>query len=319
MKALLFRLSLALLAVILLLGGGFFVVEQWSSRLYYEELTQRLNAPIAMYVTGERQLISGGEVDTTSLRTLGQHAMVINPTVEVYLLGPDGTILGHTMPPDTVLAERVDLAPVKTLLGGSASMPIRGTDPRNPDARKVFSASEVRSGDELEGYLYAILGGQKYDEIASDIRGSHVQRLTVWAMVVVMIAAFLIGLLVFGLLTRRLTRLTADVQRFTASEFDPDAALSWKPRDGDEIDRLGSAFSVMSDTIREQIERLRENDRLRRELVSNVSHDLRTPLASMQGYVDTLIIKNGSLSTEERDRYLGITRKHAQRPWAPDR
>ncbi len=313
MKALLFRLSLALLAVILLLGGGFFFVEQWSSRLYYEELTQRLNAPIAMYVTGERQLITGGKVDTTSLSTLAQHAMVINPTVEVYLLGPDGNILAHTMPPEDVLTDRVDLTPVKTLLGGSASMPIKGTDPRNPDARKVFSASEVRSGDELEGYLYAVLGGQKYDEIANDIRGSHVQRLTVWAMAVVMIAAFLIGLLVFGLLTRRLTRLTADVQRFTASDFDPDAALSWKPRGGDEIDRLGSAFSVMSDTIREQIERLKENDRLRRELVSNVSHDLRTPLASMQGYVDTLIIKNGSLSTEERDRYLNITRKHAQR------
>ena len=45
MRALLFRLSLALLAVILLLGGGFFVVEQWSSRQYYDELTQRLNIP----------------------------------------------------------------------------------------------------------------------------------------------------------------------------------------------------------------------------------------------------------------------------------
>ncbi|MGD9340122.1 MAG: ATP-binding protein [Chromatiales bacterium] len=313
MRALLFRLSLALLAVILLLGGGFFVVEQWSSRQYYDELTQRLNAPIAMYVTGERQLISAGRVDTDSLSTLGQQAMVVNPTVEVYLLGPDGAILGHTMPPETVLTDRVDLAPVRTLLDADSSMPIKGTDPRNPEVRKVFSASEVRSGDVLEGYLYAVLGGQKFDEIASDIRGSHVQRLTILAMAVVMAAAFLIGLLVFGLLTRRLTRLTADVQRFTASGFDPEAALSWKPRDGDEIDRLGSAFSVMSNTIREQIERLKENDRLRRELVSNVSHDLRTPLASMQGYVDTLIIKNGSLSADQRDHYLNITRKHAHR------
>lgn len=313
MKALLFRLSLALLAVILLLGAGFFVVERWSSRLYYEELTQRLNAPIAMYVTGERQLIEGGTVDATALTTLARQAMVINPTVEVYLLGPDGAILGHTLPPESVLMDRVDLGPVRSLLGGGASMPVKGTDPRNPNARKVFSAAEVRTGDVLEGYLYAVLGGQKFDEIASDIRGSHVKRLTLWAMVVVMAAAFLIGLLVFGFLTRRLTRLTADVQRFTASDFAPDAALTWKPRDGDEIDRLGSAFAAMSGKIDEQFERLKENDRLRRELVSNVSHDLRTPLASMQGYVDTLIIKNGSLSAEQRNHYLDITRKHAQR------
>jgi K+-sensing histidine kinase KdpD len=56
----------------------------------------------------------------------------------------------------------------------------------------------------------------------------------------------------------------------------------------------------MANKIREQFEGLEETDRLRRELVSNVSHDLRTPLASIHGYVDTLLLKNDSLSEEER-------------------
>ena len=313
MKTLLFRLSLALLAVVLVLGAGFFFVERWSSRLYYEELTQKLNAPIGMYVTSERQLMTDGEVDEEALSTLAQQAMVINPTVEVYLTDPAGNILGHAMPPETVLTNRVDLDPVRRLMAGGTPMPIKGTDPRNPDRRKVFSVAEVRSGDQLEGYLYAVLGGEKYDAIASDIRGSYVRRLTLWTTVAVMVAAFLTGLLVFGVLTRRLTRLTGDVQRFTESDFNPDAALVWPSGNGDEIDRLGGAFAIMSDKIREQVDRLRENDRLRRELVSNVSHDLRTPLASMQGYVDTLIIKNGDLSPDERQHYLQVTRKHAQR------
>ena len=313
MKTLLFRLSLALLAVVLVLGAGFILVEQWSSRLYYEELTQRLNAPIAMYVTGERQLIAKGRVDKESLAALARQAMVINPTVEIYLLGVDGQILGHAMPPETVLTDQVDLAPVRKLMAGEAPTLIRGTDPRNPARRKIFSVSEVRSGDRLEGYLYAVLGGQQYDAIANDIRGSYVRRLTFWSTVAVMTAAFLTGLLVFGLLTRRLTQLTHAVQRFTRSEFQTVAAITWPAKDRDEIDRLGSAFVVMSDTIREQLEHLKENDRLRRELVSNVSHDLRTPLASMQGYVETLIIKNGSLNAEQRHHYLDVTRKHAQR------
>ena len=112
MKTLLFRLSLALLAVVLVLGAGFFFVERWSSRLYYEELTQKLNAPIGMYVTSERQLMTDGEVDEEALSTLAQQAMVINPTVEVYLTDPAGNILGHAMPPETVLTKRVDLEPV---------------------------------------------------------------------------------------------------------------------------------------------------------------------------------------------------------------
>ena len=55
MNSLFAKLSAALLLVVALIGGGFFLVEQVSTRLYYEEITQRLNASIAMYVTGERQ------------------------------------------------------------------------------------------------------------------------------------------------------------------------------------------------------------------------------------------------------------------------
>jgi signal transduction histidine kinase len=92
------------------------------------------------------------------------------------------------------------------------------------------------------------------------------------------------------MLTRRLTRLTGDVKRFTESGFEPEA-LAATPlaattsKKADEIDQLRGAFSSMADKIREQFEGLQETDRLRRELVSNVSHDLRTPLASMHGYV----------------------------------
>jgi signal transduction histidine kinase len=69
----------------------------------------------------------------------------------------------------------------------------------------------------------------------------------------------------------------------------------------------------MADKIHEQFEGLQETDRLRRELISNVSHDLRTPLASMHGYVETLLLKDHSLGESERMRYLEITRKHSLR------
>ena len=54
-----------------------------------------------------------------------------------------------------------------------------------------------------------------------------------------------------------------------------------------------------------------QDDRLRRELVTNISHDLRTPLASMQGYIETLIIKDDSLDVGTRRQYLEVARKHA--------
>lgn len=312
MKTLFARLSAAFLAIILLSGGGFYLVDRYSTQRYYEELTQRLNGSIAMYVTGERTLIEQGEVNREALDLLAQQAMVINPTVEVYLLDTGGRILGHTMPAESVQTDRVDLEPVLKLIEGDVEMPFRGTDPRNLQRQKVFSASPVVDQGTIQGYLYAILGGQKYDELASSIRGSYVQQISLGAMSAILLAAILIGLLVFNLLTRRLTRLTGTVQQFTASGFDPGVEIS---ADGakDEIGQLSAAFRRMADKIQQQFEELKETDRLRRELVSNVSHDLRTPLASMHGYVDTLLLKNDSLSSDERRQYLEIARTHTQR------
>jgi signal transduction histidine kinase len=312
------RLGLALLVIVGLIGGGFFALEQVTTRLYYEEVTQRLNASIAMYVTGEMQLIEDGAVDEDALALLGQRAMIINPTVEIYLLDTEGRILGHALPPEAVRAERVDLAPVKELVGGGSEMPLRSTDPRHLDRQKIFSAHPVMDDGVLQGYLYAVLGGQKFDELADSVRGSYVQRLSLAALLAIALGAFGVGLLVFGLLTRRLTRLTADVSRFTRSGFNPDtipppSEPAGEGGSGDEITQLRDAFSRMAGKIQEQVESLKETDRLRRELISNVSHDLRTPLASMHGYVETLLLKNDSLSDAERLRYLEITRKHSLR------
>jgi len=326
-KSLFAKLSLALFLVVTLLGSGFFLIERYSTQNYYEEITQRLNSSIAMYVTGERQLMENFVVDREALALLAQQAMIINPTVEIFLLDTQGNILAHNFPPDSIVQHRVDLAPVKALIGGDVKMPLRGTDPRNPHRKKIFSAFPVMDHDVLQGYLYAVLGGAKYDELANELRYSYVQGLSASAVLAIVLAAFLIGLLVFWLFTRRLTRLTTNVKAFTDSGFgeNPSDVSSPNPlvaRDStttrsehkqDEIGQLEIAFRAMADKLYEQFESLSQTDQLRRELVSNVSHDLRTPLATMHGYVETLLIKNDELGADKRREYLEITRKHTQR------
>ncbi|MBE1043491.1 two-component sensor histidine kinase, partial [Escherichia coli] len=49
---------------------------------------------------------------------------------------------------------------------------------------------------------------------------------------------------------------------------------------------------------------LAQQDRLRREFIANVSHDLRTPLTSLHGYLETLSVKAATLSEADRQRYL---------------
>ncbi len=320
MKSLFSRLSLALLANMVVVGGGFYALEQWSAQRYHEEVTQRLNSDIAMYVTGQTQLIENGAVNRPALEKLAERAMVINPSVEVYLLDREGHILGHALPPDSVKQSRVNLAPITELISGKAQLPLYDTDPRNPAREKVFSAAPVMDGDTLQGYLYVVLGGSKYDMLAGAVRDSYTRRTTLLAIGALVIGCFLVGLAVFALLTRRLERLTRDVEALSEVAMDSDvepAALqdlrAQASASGDEISKLSDAFVAMATKIREQFEALQESDRLRRELISNVSHDLRTPLASMHGYVDTLLLKNNELDAGQRKRYLEITRKHTQR------
>jgi signal transduction histidine kinase len=152
--------------------------------------------------------------------------------------------------------------------------------------------------------------------IAASQRMLETQRLFELAtdLVVGTVAFSLIAaLIVFRFLTIRLRRLSSAIDTFRASGFASPVRLGALGESDDEIGRLVAAFQEMSERIVIQLTQLSEVDRQRRELLSNVSHDLRTPLASMQGYLETMLIKADGLSPEERCRYLQIAVKHCER------
>ena len=139
---------------------------------------------------------------------------------------------------------------------------------------------------ELEGYLYVILGGETYDSIVHKLKGSYILRLSAWAIAASLMVALIAGLLIFALLTGRLRRLNAAVDDFKKGTPLSDITL---PRikdaeSGDEIQQLTFTFKTMAKRLESQLNKLKKADSLRRELVANVSHDLRTPLATLQGY-----------------------------------
>jgi signal transduction histidine kinase len=156
-----------------------------------------------------------------------------------------------------------------------------------------------------------VLGGSNYEAVAQQVSGSDRQRMLATTFALLVLAAFVAGALLFAVLTRRLRSLTAEVEEFTKGPFEDARPVAVSERPRDEIDQLRNACHYMADTIRQQVVSLKENDRLRRELVTNISHDLRTPLTSMQGYIETLMIKDDSLDPATRRQYLEIARKHS--------
>jgi signal transduction histidine kinase len=121
------------------------------------------------------------------------------------------------------------------------------------------------------------------------------------------------ALIVFYFLTRRLRALAAAMDAFRAGGFTEPVKFASMDSRGDEIDRLGATFQEMSQRIAGQLKELEGIDVRRRELLANVSHDLRTPLASMRGYLEMLLLKHGTLSRDEERSYLEIAARHTER------
>ncbi len=108
------------------------------------------------------------------------------------------------------------------------------------------------------------------------------------------------GLVLFAFLTRRFRKLTAAVCALKDGQYTRRVGVSGD----DDVGQLGRAFNEMAATIEAQVEALRQTDSLRREMVANVSHDLRTPLTSTRGYLERMMEKDENLSPDERKKYL---------------
>jgi len=302
------KLSLTLLALFILIGAAMLVVTRYAMDMYFQEITQRLNAPVAASINEEAQLINNGVANVDALKALAHHAMVINPSIEVYLLNRDGTILAHALG-DKVRRQRVDLAPIHEFFSDAHATPLQGDDPLHDNSKKIFTVAKVAGSAGLEGYVYVILGGDKYEALASAINQSYVVRVSALAVVAFLVFGLGTALLIFARLSRPLAALTRKADLFQRDIQQPMPAAI----DGDEIRHLDTAFDAMQRRIDLQLEQIQQANEMRRELITNISHDLRTPLTAMLGYIETLLLKQTELTEPERRQYLEVTRSHGQR------
>ena len=306
------KLALALMALLGAIGLSHSLISHALTQRYLQEAQQSFNRDLARNLVADQRLIADGRLDPKALKATFERYMTINPSIEIYWLDAGGAILAYSAEPAAVKRDRVALEPIRAFLSG-AELPILGDDPRGHDARKSFSVTPIPATGPPEGYLYVVLRGEMYESFERLYRDSLLLRFSAWVLAGSLLAGLLAGLLLFRLLTRRLRRLAAVVDAFQRCEFSAFAPYRGAGARGDEIEQLGTHFDRMAERLQALIGRLRERDTLRRELVNHVSHDLRTPLAALHGYLETLQLKADRLSPAERQAYLDAALRHSRR------
>lgn len=297
------KLAVIFLALLIILGAAFFFITTHAWHDYQLQTDQQLNSHLARDMAADFAPALKEKLDLDAVKHMIHYMMVINPKVEIYILDGAGKILAFFATPDKKVKVRVvDTAPIKSFIDGTKPFPILGADPRHPDVQKPFSAARLKIGKNINGFLYVIIGSELYTSAAQSGRGNFVTRTFTRGLLLTLLLAAISGLIIFRLLTRRLRKMQGVVNRFENGDTSVRVDVSSR----DELADLGLSFNHMADTINRQINELKKTDQLRRELIANVSHDLRSPLASIRGYLETIQIKGASLRPEELNKYIEI-------------
>lgn len=148
--------------------------------------------------------------------------------------------------------------------------------------------SPISNSFEIKGYVVINIPESAIVERVYDTFNTNYLTL---AIVLILSSAFLI--LYFFQVHRPIKEITRATNEYSKGNL----SYHVKPMHNDEIGRLGMSLDYMAS-------QLNESDKFQQKFLSNISHDFRSPLTSIKGYLEA--IQDGTIPPEMLDKYIGI-------------
>ena len=315
--------KLALCLTVIFLIVGFFSANMLfsASNSHQRLVTQHLHCDLAKLVNKEYVLFNPEGLDLDAAKMIFMKLMVLGPNFEFYILNPEGDVLAYSADPAVIKRKTVELSPIKRFLATKKiDAPILGDNPRALGQKKIFSASPIIKDQQTIGYLYVILGSDIFDAFYDSLSQSKMLRTGFWLVISSLCFGLLASLVVISLITRPLRKLSKSIQQARDEGFTKEggrnaslALQDWDQRSSNEIHVLGSSFKTLLERLEEQYQQVITIDDLRKELLTHISHDLRTPLASLLGYLETWTLNHKDIPAEKSEQYINIATRNAKK------
>ena len=272
-------------------------------RFEHEGTWQRGDAFLGRVVAQHPDLLDQQRSDAEAFGGFLRSLLLYEPNSQLYLLAADGTVLAHTGRAELPPGFKVALPPVRlaaTAAGGAdrSTAYVMGDDPEYMDSDAVVAArvllrSVIRASTEPEGYLYLVCRKPGLRAPNAALLWQALATPAAASVLVVCVLTSLLAAWIIITVTRPLRVLTDEVAMAAREGFQMTAGVAAplilrSARKPDEVGRLRGGFHALLGTLRLQWDELSRLDRFRRESVSNLSHDLRSPLTATVACLETL-------------------------------
>lgn len=308
------KLSISFFIIILIIGVSYICTTYYFIKQFYSETSQHLNANVANHLVEEKfrdasPYLEDGTVNKALFDDLMHDMMAVNRAIEVYLLNEEGgieysVVLNHSDPKSSM--KIIDLDPVKKFIKNKGNY-ILGDDPRDKGTKKIFSAAHFEK-ESYSGYIYIILASEKYQEVYNSLFSDFFLSLGITTSVITMLSALFLGFLSIWFLTKSLRIIIFHVNNFKEGNLKSRIPAPEKS----DLSILAITFNQMAETIAENIKEINAINTFRKELIANVSHDLRLPLTAIKGYVETLRMKGSVMTINDKSEFMNIIEKSAE-------
>lgn len=221
--------------------------------------------------------------------------------LRITVVSPQGAVLGDSGTNPSEMTDHGDRPEVIKAMKDGFGQSTRPSETLGYDMKYVA----VRISDNGD-----VLGVVRFAMPLSEVQleMQSIYRAVLFGAVVALVIALTIAYFVSKSMTSPIREMKEIAQRLAQGDFSRKVRI----KSQDELGELAKSLNTMAGELQAKMENLKRMDRVRTDFVANVSHELKTPLTLIKGYIETLEDK-GINDTEKAGKFISIIKDHADR------